>query len=88
MAEPIPTSLPFHVIICPAAEEEKHEKLEEADSFEAVEELLGEPGLSSLSSHSFATEAERDAFIEGYEAGVGYLGVGAYWTNESTESTE
>lgn len=69
---------PFSVIICPSSDEEDSSKLEAADTYRKLRNLLDKGVLSSMSEFEFDTEAELDAFIEGYTAGCGWLGDGWY----------
>ena len=72
----------FQVIICPDSSEERSSAIEKADSFRKAVRLLNSDSVGSMSRHEFDTIEERDAFIEGYEAGIGYLGDGWYITND------
>ena len=73
----------FKIIICPSGDEENDPKLEKADTYRKVKNLMKRGPLTSLSEFEFATHEERQAFIDGYEAGVGWLGDGFYITSES-----
>ena len=74
---------PFRILVIPSSEDDSHEALEKAETFRQVRNAVKKHGLSSASEHSFDTEAERDAFIDGYEAGVGYLGDCFYVTEDA-----
>jgi hypothetical protein len=80
---------PYRVIICPSGDDEKDERLEKADTYRKVRNLMNKGVLSFLAEYTFETEREREAFIDGYEAfidgyeaTVGWLGDGRYHTDE------
>lgn len=74
---------PFRILVIPSSEDEHHSSLEDAETFRQVRNAVRKHGLSSASEYSFDTEAERDAFIDGYEVGIGYLGDGFYVTEDA-----
>lgn len=66
------------VLIVPSSDDEK--SYENCQTIgEAIK--IHEKRKDSSSIHEFETEAESDAFLQGYKAGVGSLGNGTYFTN-------
>lgn len=73
----------FKIAIIPQSGEENHYDCAETirDAKECSKEYEKETGeSSSLKVFSYETEAEREAFIEGYEAMVGWMGDGRFIT--------
>lgn len=67
----------YKVIIVPSDADE--ERFESCSSFEDALKLIDSSEMVSI--FDFATEAERNAFITGYESAIGFLGNGLYYIN-------
>ena len=74
----------YSILIIPSSEDDR--LFDECDNYKdalgiATKENCGD-------EFKFDTQKERDAFIQGYLSGVGYLGEGVYFTKDSkTETT-
>ncbi len=67
-----------NVLIIPASDEEKEwENIKTLR--EAVDKMENHPTYTSASLHEFGTTVEAEAFIKGYEAGIGWNGNGHYF---------
>jgi hypothetical protein len=71
----------YKVLVIPSSDDERI--IEELDiTFYDDIEAYALKNISSAKVHKFSTEREKEVFIEGYLAGVGYLGEGVYFTND------
>ncbi len=73
----------YRLIICPSSDEDKRfENLtyEEADTYNDDKE--GSEKLLSMAHHSFNSNKDRELFLQGYHAAIGYLGDGAFKTKD------
>jgi len=68
----------YKVFIVPASEDER--EFEDCGYEEAVE--LNNTTDSSGQEFTFNSEREREIFIQGYKAGIGWMGDGMYLTTE------
>lgn len=69
----------FKVLIVPSSDEEGY--FDESDTFTDAVKILSKGEYGSASIHEFQTRQQMDAFIAGYQAGIGYLGDGVYFKN-------
>ena len=65
----------FHLITVPDSQEEK--AIEGMDFSEAYK-IHEQGNFESMNVHSFSSEEERNMFIRGYQAGIGYNGEGLF----------
>ena len=75
----------FKIIVCPSTDEEQDPRLKKAATYQQVKNVMKRGELSSMAEFSFDTETELDAFIKGYEAGVGWLGEGFFVTRHQSD---
>lgn len=68
----------YKVIIAPSSADEDY--YENATTFEEALEVFNRDEVGG-SLYEFDTEQELKAFLEGYEAAIGYLGDGFFMTN-------
>ena len=74
----------YKVITIPSSEDS--DKIEEMnlETYSDAEKAMGE--LHSASIHEFETEAEAEAFVKGFDAGMGWLGDGFFAANYKDET--
>ena len=72
----------FKLIIVPSSDDEKlFENVSEYDA--ALKIIEGDEGIMSKEL-SFDSENEREIFLQGYYAGIGFLGEGLAWKKDET----
>lgn len=69
----------FKVLIVPSSDEEGH--YEDVSTFTEAVKVFEKGKYSSAKIYEFGTRSQMHCFIEGYKAGVGYLGSGFYFKN-------
>ena len=73
----------YKILTIPSSDDER--TFEECDDYkEAVK--LNEDEDCSGEEYIFPTKELRDAFIEGYLSGIGYLGEGVYFTTNQNKN--
>jgi len=75
----------YRVAIVPSSEDERgYEGIETIRGMQNRQRKLDKEGRisTSLSVHSFDSAKELNAFMQGYEAGVGWMGEGIYLLEE------
>lgn len=81
----------YRIIICPSSDEERmfEELCTDLDDFdELLEAITQNDNIVHASVVSFNTKKELNLFLEGYNAGVGYLGNGQYITKAEMHSSD
>mgnify|MGYP003153832378 CR=1 FL=1 len=70
----------YKILIVPSSDDER--SFEDVASYEEALNLKNKL-CNGSGKHEFVFDSkeEREIFIKGYEAGVGYLGDGLYYTN-------
>jgi len=66
----------YRILIVPSSDDEK--LFEDCDSIEKAQKIAKKTG-ATIQLFEFDSEEEKDAFVKGYEAGIGYLGKGLYF---------
>ena len=70
----------FKLIIAPSSNDE--EAFENATSFNEARQVIDSKEIDSALELQFETERERDAFLQGYHAAIGYNGSGLFWKKD------
>jgi len=70
----------FKLIIAPSSNDEG--AFENATSFDEAKQVIESNGVESTDELEFKTERERDIFLQGYHAAIGYNGNGLYWKKD------
>lgn len=72
----------YKILIVPSSDDEEH--FEECTDWTIALEIdkENEPNLCT-NIHEFNTLEQLDAFVEGYQAGIGYLGEGQYFVSDN-----
>jgi hypothetical protein len=73
----------FKVIIVPSSED--GEAFENAVEFEEAQRVLESLNDTSAQELEFETEKEAEAYIQGYLAGIGFMGDGVFYRDYEEE---
>jgi len=71
----------YKIFIIPSSEEDR--KFDECDNYKEALKIATKENCGD--EFEFNTQKERDAFIQGYLSGVGYLGEGVYFTTNQNK---
>lgn len=77
----------YRVFVVPSSDdEEAYESISHIDDAIDLHRVREDAGGDSGSLHEFATLDEAEAFIKGYELGIGYLGDGILFRDYITSN--
>lgn len=70
----------YEVLLIPSSDEDR--EFAECNNFDEAMELLEKSDNVTHVHAQFHTEAEKRAYVEGYLAGIGYMGDGVHFVKE------
>lgn len=70
----------YKLIIAPSSNDES--EFEQAAIYSEALHVINTKDIESAQEYSFNTKEERDIFLQGYHAAIGYNGDGLFWTTE------
>lgn len=76
----------FKLIIAPSSNDEH--LFNNAVTYNEALKVINAEGVESAQEFTFSTKTERECFIQGYKAAIGYNGDGLLWTTEKEVQKE
>jgi len=73
----------YKIFIIPSSDEERF--FDECDSYEEALRIADKEDCCFSNEFIFNTPEEKDAFILGYNSGVGYMGEGLHYTTHQNK---